>query len=70
MSKYVITFDVSLGHDHKIEKVDQYPETQLGNQLFCANLPDVFFWLYNMETKTIDNIRRKYAELRKMAEEL
>lgn len=68
MSKYVITLDTT-GHDHKIEKVDQYPETQLGNQIFCYDF-EVRFYIGNLKFAAHNAVEIKYAELLKQAEEL
>lgn len=66
MKKYVITIDVS-GHDHKIEKVEQYPETQSDNQIFCFDF-EVKFYIGNLKFAAHQAIEIKYAELLKQVE--
>jgi hypothetical protein len=68
MDKRIITLDRT-GHDHKIEKVDRYPETQPDNQIFCYDF-EVGFYIGNLEFAAHRSIEIKYAELRKQAEGL
>lgn len=68
MEKRIITLDRT-GHNHKIEKVDRYPETQPDNQIFCFDF-EVGFYIGNLKFAAQNAVEIKYAELLKQAEDL